>query len=162
MEKSIVDIEIMTPEVEPLPLPYVDTPIASAVEGITNVTYNGEYMYFMKPPVFETGHLIVPVRNAVRALGFKLSYEDGAFVGTKGNNRIEIRKGSNIVVYNNLNYTIARTVSNDRIPEVSLTELANIIGAGHNGIFGQAKNFIKLSRKHFVSGSVAAILDDGA
>ncbi len=129
LTKKAPGFEIPDLAVKPLPLPYVSTPGQKPVDNATNVMFNGKYMYFAKAPVVADGHIMVPVRSAIKALGFKPSYENGNFVGIKDKEHIVITPGSDTVVYNGLNKKLTKPVTNDRIEIVSLTELAEIIGA---------------------------------
>ncbi len=123
------DFNSKKPKPEPISLPLVPVPQQRLVPGITNVSYNGEYMFFTKAPEFEGDDLMVTLRNAIKALGFKYSYKDGTYVGTKGESTIEITPGSTTVKYNGNNYTIGKAPTTERIPMVSLTDLAEVIGA---------------------------------
>lgn len=123
------DFNSRKPRPEPIPLPLVPVPGQRLVPGITNVSYNGEYMFFTKAPEFDGDDLMVTLRNAIKALGFKYSYKDGAYIGTKGEDVIEVTPGSNKVKYNGKTVNIGKAPTTERIPMVSLTDLAEVIGA---------------------------------
>ena len=97
------------PKPTPIPLPLVPTPTQA--------------------PVFEDGDLMVTVRNAIRALGFDESYADGKYIGIKGDNTIEVTPGSATVKYNGKSAVLGKAATKDRIPMVSLTDLAEVVGA---------------------------------
>lgn len=137
--KLIVDyIKVDKPETDevveyvypgPMDLPYVPTPVQGPVEGIINVKYNGEYMYFNEAPRLEGENLYVASRDALMELGLRVSYEDGALVGTEEGVRLELKAGSNEVIFNGVAHKISKPVTADNKAMVSLTELASVIGA---------------------------------
>ena len=86
-------------------------------------------MFFTKAPEFDGDDLMVTLRNGIQALGFEYSYKDGAYIGTKGESTIEVTPGNTTVKYNGKNYTIGKAPTTERIPMVSLTDLAEVIGA---------------------------------
>lgn len=123
------DFGAKKPKPKPIEFTTVPVPGQRLVPGITNVSYNGEYMYFTQAPKFEGDDLVVTLRNAIKALGFKFSYDNGKYVGTKGESVIEVTPGSTKVKYNGKDYTIGKAPTTERIPMVSLTDLAEVIGA---------------------------------
>ena len=123
------DFNSKKPKPKPIEFSTVPVPGQRLVPGITNVSYNGEYMYFTQAPKFEGDDLVVTLRNAIKALGFKYSYDNGKYVGTKGESIIEVTPGSNKVTYNGKAYTIGKAPTTERIPMVSVTDLAEVIGA---------------------------------
>jgi len=123
------DYSAKKPKPTPIPLPLMSTPGQRLVPGIINVSYNGEYMFFTKAPEFDGDDLMVTLRNGIQALGFEYSYKDGAYIGTKGESTIEVTPGNTTVKYNGKNYTIGKAPTAERIPMVSITDLAEVIGA---------------------------------
>ena len=123
------DFGAKKPKPKPIEFSTVPVPGQRLVPGITNVSYNGEYMYFTQAPKFEGDDLVVTLRNAIKALGFKFSYDNGKYIGTKGDSVIEVTPGSTKVKYNGKDYTIGKAPTAERIPMVSITDLAEVIGA---------------------------------
>lgn len=113
---------------KPLDVPHVATPVQKPLEERLNIVYNGEYMYSLLPPVLEKDKVYIPVQNALNALGFRFSFEDGKLIGTKNSEKIILARGSNKVVYNDKTYRLKKAVKNDNTEMVSLTELAKIVG----------------------------------
>jgi len=80
--------EIVRPE--PIPVPKSATPLQRATSAKANVMRNGSYSYFAKAPVVENGEVYVPVKGALNLFGFTTKVENDAYVGTLGENTVEI------------------------------------------------------------------------
>lgn len=129
VEKNSQELELPKIKRDPLPVPTVATPEPGPVKGITNIKYNGEYMYSQVPPIMVGKEIYVPVRSAIRALGFKVSYEKGTFTGTKGDLVLKLKRGSADVTYNGKTHKLSKALEDKNTALISLTELANIVGA---------------------------------
>jgi hypothetical protein len=51
---------------------------------------NGSYSYFSKKPVVENSEVFVPAKGALNLFGFTTKVENNAYVGTIGENTVEI------------------------------------------------------------------------
>ena len=80
--------EIKRPK--PLAVPKSATPVQRAISSNANVMRNGSYSYFSKKPVVESGEVFVPAKGALNLFGFTTKVENNAYVGTIGENTVEI------------------------------------------------------------------------
>lgn len=80
--------EIKRPK--PLAVPKSATPVQRASSSNANVMRNGSYSYFSKKPVVENGEVFVPAKGALNLFGFTTKVENNAYVGTIGENTVEI------------------------------------------------------------------------
>ena len=80
--------EIKRPK--PLAVPKSATPVQRATTSRANVMRNGSYSYFSKKPIVENGEVFVPAKGALNLFGFTTKVENNAYVGTIGENTIEI------------------------------------------------------------------------
>ena len=80
--------EIKRPK--PLAVPKSATPVQRASSSNANVMRNGSYSYFSKKPVVENSEVFVPAKGALNLFGFTTKVENNAYVGTAGENTVEI------------------------------------------------------------------------
>lgn len=80
--------EIKRPK--PLAVPKSATPVQRAATSQPNVMRNGSYSYFSKKPIVENGEVFVPAKGALNLFGFTTKVEGNSYVGTAGENTVEI------------------------------------------------------------------------
>jgi len=66
---NVRELEYKGEKPKPLALPMKETPKGSAIPGITNVNFKGEYLFFTQMPFKENEILYVPVKSLASAYG---------------------------------------------------------------------------------------------
>lgn len=67
---NVRELEYKGEKPKPLALPMKETPKGTAIPGITNVNFKGEYLFFTRNPFDDGGKLYVPVKSIASAYGF--------------------------------------------------------------------------------------------
>ena len=81
-------VEIKRPK--PLAVPKSATPVQRVTSLKANVMRNGSYSYFSKTPIVENGEVFVPAKGALNLFGLTTKADAKAYVGTLGENTVEI------------------------------------------------------------------------
>ncbi|MEG2583798.1 MAG: copper amine oxidase N-terminal domain-containing protein [Oscillospiraceae bacterium] len=87
---------------EPIPAPIVNEPVPHAVDGIINLNFNGEYMYYSTKPIFVNERVMVPFRNVFSLFNMKIDWDENTqtAIGTNEFMKIEVRPNSDVAVVN--------------------------------------------------------------